>query len=230
MNKPYRILVADTDREFTDSINKIAQGYAAQLTIIDSGAKVLEYAKSIRPHLIILEIELPEIDGIELCQSIREEPTLSNTVVTFLTNISDDYIQVAAFKAGCDDYILKTTKPRLLTYRILALLNRQHDSSSENTNNFESIEPNKSFYIDTEKFLVIADTKKVYLPKKQFLLLQLLASSPSKVFTRESIFNYIWGNSSKVGLRTIDVYIRKIRERIGLKYIKTIKGVGYRFE
>lgn len=230
MNKPYRILIADTDREFTDSINKIAQGYAAHLTIIDSGTKVLEYAKSILPHLIILEIELPEIDGIEICQSIREEPSLSNTVVTFLTNISDDYIQVAAFKAGCDDYILKTTKPRLLTYRILALLKRQHDSSSENSNTLDGEASNKSFYIDAEKFLVIVDTKKIYLPKKQFLILQHLASNPSKVFTRENIFHYIWGYNSKVGLRTIDVYIRKIRERIGMKYIKTIKGVGYRFE
>lgn len=230
MNKPYKILIADTDREFTDSINKIAQGYAAQVTTIESGAKVLEYAKSIHPHLIILEVELPDVDGIELCQSIREESTLSNTVITFLTNISDDYIQVAAFKAGCDDYILKTTKTRVLTYRILALLKRQHDNNLTNTNSSEGIEPNKSFYIDPEKFLVIVDTKKIYLPKKQFILLQYLASSPSKVFTRENIFQYIWGYNNKVGLRTIDVYIRKIRERIGLKYIKTVKGIGYRFE
>lgn len=224
----YRILIADKDKVFSDWISKTLQDKGFTINWVSSGNQVLEQAIKLHPHLILLEVEIPEIDGIELCQIIRETPEISNTIVAFITNQTEDFIQIAAFKAGCDDFIFKTIKSRVLAYRILALLKRQY----ENRYDSSEIELNSSssnLIIDTERFVVIVDNKNIYLPKKQFLLLQYLASQPSKVFTRNSIFEFLWGHNAKVGIRTIDVYIRKIREQIGLRYIKTIKGVGYRF-
>ena len=229
MNAPYKLLIADNDREFTESVEKILIGYEVNLTIVKSGLQVFDKAKAVHPHLILLEVELPEVDGIEVCQQIRDDKDISSTVIAFLTNNSDDFVQVAAFKAGCDDFISKSIKPRLLAYRILALLKLQHEHLLEPNLISKDIH-NNSFHIDPERFVIVVDNRNIYLPKKQFLLLQYLYSNPSKVFTRESIFHFLWGYNAKVGLRTIDVYIRKIRESIGIKYIKTIKGVGYRFE
>jgi two-component system alkaline phosphatase synthesis response regulator PhoP len=225
----YRVLIVDDDKDFFERVSNNLREDEVQAYWVNSGNLVLEQAKILHPHLILLEVEIPDIDGIELCQIIRETPELSQTIVAFLTKQTDDYVQVAAFKAGCDDFIFKAIKPKVLTYRIMALLKRQADQNKILANsNFLS--SNDDFYIDTEKFLVVVDSKTIYLPKKQFLLLQFLASQPSKVFTRNSIFEFIWGHNSKIGVRTIDVYIRKIREQIGSRYIKTIKGVGYRFE
>ncbi len=229
MNAPYKLLIADNDREFTESVEKMLIGLNINLIIVELGSNVLGKAKAVHPHLILLEVELPEVDGIEVCKQIRDDKDVSSAVVAFLTTNSDDFVQVAAFKAGCDDFISKSIKPRLLAYRILALLKLQHENLLQ-PNPFKKDIQNSKFFIDPEKFVVVVDNRDIYLPKKQFLLLQYLHSNPSKVFTRESIFHFLWGYNAKVGLRTIDVYIRKIRESIGNKYIKTIKGVGYRFE
>lgn len=229
MGIQYRVLIVDSNKDYLEKIITILSNNGFNTSCIDSGQLVVEQAKKILPHLIILEVEIPEIDGIELCKIIRKTPELQNTIVVFLTNQAEDFVQVAAFKAGCDDFILKSIKPRLLTYRVDALLKRQFDKS-RHLLDAESHSIDNSLYIDIERFLVVVGEKDIYLPKKQFLILQYLASQPTKVFSRNSIYNFIWGQNSKVGVRTIDVYIRKIREQIGLRYIKTIKGVGYRFE
>jgi len=225
----FRVLIVDDDKDFFERVSNSLREDGVETYWANSGGIALEQAMIVRPHLILLEVEIPDIDGIELCQIIRETPELSNTIVAFLTKQTDDYVQVAAFKAGCDDFIFKAIKPKVLAYRIMAILKRQADQNKSSFNN-NYINSNGDFYIDTEKFVVVVGSKTIYLPKKQFLLLQLIASQPSKVFTRKSIFECIWGSNSKVGVRTIDVYIRKIREQIGIRYIKTIKGVGYRFE
>lgn len=225
----HSVIIVDNDKNFSERLSKSLRDDGYLVNLVNSGLLFLEQIKLSHPHLIILEVEVPDIDGIELCQIIRETPELSSTIVVFLTNQSEDFIQIAAFKAGCDDFIIKTIKPRLLNYRLMAHLNRQTDKS-ENFHENDLIKKEHNLYIDSERFVVVVDDNHVYLPKKQFLLLQYLASQPSKVFTRDSIFNFLWGRNSKVGVRTIDVYIRKIREQIGLKYIKTIKGVGYRFQ
>jgi len=225
----FRVLIVDDDKDFFERVSNSLREDGVETYWANSGGIALEQAMIVRPHLILLEVEIPDIDGIELCQIIRETPELSNTIVAFLTKQTDDYVQVAAFKAGCDDFIFKAIKPKVLAYRIKALLKRQTDQNKSFANN-NYVNSNGDFYIDAEKFVVFVDNKTIYLPKKQFLLLQFLASQPSKVFTRNSIFECIWGPNSKVGVRTIDVYIRKIREQIGIRYIKTIKGVGYRFE
>ena len=229
MNMQYRVLIVDEDKDFFGRMSKTLREEGFQTHWVNTGRIVLEQAKKLLPHLILLEVEIPGINGIELCQTIRETPDLSSTIVAFLTKHIDDYIQVAAFKAGCDDFIFKTIKPRLLTYRLMAHLNRQVVKGEVFAEN-KPVNSNSNLYIDPERFIVVVDSKKIYLPKKQFLLLQFLASHPSKVFTRASIFDFLWGHNSKVGTRTIDVYIRKIREQIGIRYIKTVKGVGYRFE
>ena len=190
-----------------------------------SGISAIEYITFNKPQLIILEVETADIDGIEICKTIRENQEISSIPIIFLTKHTEDYVQVAAYKAGCDDFINKSIKPWVLTYRIYALLKRNIAQKRTPQIAFGS-----NFIIDPERFLVIVNEKNIYLPKKQFLLLQYLASQPKKVFSRENISISLWGSDSKVGLRTIDVYIRKIREQIGLRYIKTIKGVGYRFE
>ncbi len=225
----HSVIIVDNDKDFSEKLSKSLRDHGYLIDWVSSGHLFLEHIKLAHPHLIILEVEVPDIDGIELCQIIRETPELSNTIVVFLTKQTDDYVQVAAFKAGCDDFIFKATKPKVLLYKIMALIKRQDDHYKSLANN-NYINPNNDFYIDAEKFVVIVGGKTIYLPKKQFLLLQLIVSQPSKVFTRKSIFESIWGLNSKVGVRTIDVYIRKIREQIGIRYIKTIKGVGYRFE
>lgn len=228
MNVQHRVLIVDNDKDYSERISNILREDGYTIYLANSGSIVLDQAKKVHPHIILLEVGIPDIDGIELCQIIRETPELSSTVVVFLTNQAEDFIQIAAFKAGCDDFILKTIKPRVFAYRVHALLKRQIEKENDLSVN-ESINSGGKFLIDPERFVVVVDSKNIYLPKKQFLLLQLLASKPSKVFTRNSIFDFLWGHNSKVGARTIDVYIRKIREQIGIKYIKTIKGVGYRF-
>jgi len=229
MDMQFRILLVDNDKSYTDKLSIFLKENRFQVYTINSGIQAIDEAKRVLPHIVLSEIEIPDIDGIELCQSIRETPELSNIIISFLTNQTLDYIQVAAFKAGCDDFIVKTIKPRVLIYRIMALLKRNYNISNS-MEDHDSVRPNGTLYIDTERFIVVVDNKQINLPKKQFLLLQLLASHPTKVFTRNSIFEFIWGKNHEVGVRTIDVYIRKIREQIGVKYIKTIKGVGYRFE
>jgi two-component system alkaline phosphatase synthesis response regulator PhoP len=173
---------------------------------------------------------MPEMDGIETCEELKSIPTLSDTVIAFLTARSEDYSQIAGFDAGADDYITKPIKPKLLISRVQALLKRyQKDSKIESSEESDNNIKVGDLTIDKEKHLVMINNEKLILPRKEFNLLLLLVSKPEKVFVREDIYKNVWGNDVIVGDRTIDVHIRKLREKIGESHIKTIKGVGYKF-
>jgi len=168
---------------------------------------------------------MPVMDGIETCTEIRKNPTLANSLIIFLTARGEDYSQIAGFEAGADDYLTKPIKPKIITSRIKALLKR-YKTDTKSTNVVEL----KDIIINRDKYLVIKDNKEIVLPRKEFELLSLLCSKPNKVFTRNEIFSLVWGDDVIVGDRTIDVHIRKIREKIGIDNLKTIKGVGYKYE
>jgi two-component system alkaline phosphatase synthesis response regulator PhoP len=182
-------------------------------------------AKKEMPDLIIMDVMMPEMDGMEACENIRKIPELSNVIITFLTARSEDYSQVAGFDAGADDYITKPIKPKLLVSKVKALLRRlkEKEQNSE-TLNVGGIEINR------EEYKIVKDNIEIALPRKEFELFYLLASKPGKVFKRDEILDKVWGNEVVVGGRTIDVHIRKLREKIGEELFKTIKGVGYKFE
>jgi two-component system alkaline phosphatase synthesis response regulator PhoP len=181
------------------------------------------------PNLLLLEISLPGIDGIETCELIRENPKNDDILIVFLTSRSEDYSQVAGFNAGADDYILKPVRPKVLISRLNALLRRYGTRPKHNSLARDTIKVN-DLVIDPDRHLVVKGDQELALPRKEFKLLYMLASKPSRVFTRDEIFGQIWGNDVFVGDRTIDVYIRKLREKIGDDRIKTIKGVGYKYD
>ena len=225
-NEETRILLVDDEDDVLEflSYNIRKEGY--QVYTANNGIKGLQKAIEIIPHLIILDVMMPEMDGIETCREIKQVPQLENTIIVFLTARGEDYSQIAGFDAGADDYVTKPVKPRLLVSRIKALL-RRHRSENEQP---ESQVELGGIVIDRERYVVIIEGLEISLPKKEFELLQLLASKPNKVFTRDEIFSNVWGDNVIVGDRTIDVHIRKIREKLGINNIKTIKGVGYKFE
>ena len=219
------ILLVDDEPDILEFIgfNLIQAGYDVRSA--NNGREGLELALEIKPDLILLDVMMPEMDGIEVCLNIRKEPSLSHCLVAFLTARGEDYSQVVGFDSGADDYILKSIKPRVLTSRIKGLLRRVKRGASE----LQILEHN-GISIDRERYLVIQNDKKITLPKKEFELLSLLWSEPGKVFTRDTILTSVWGDDVIVGDRTIDVHIRKIRSKIGDKCIETVKGVGYKFE
>jgi len=189
-----------------------------------NGVEAIKKAKKHKPELIILDVMMPQMDGIEACEKLRLIPELSETVITFLTARGEDYSQVAGFEAGADDYITKPIKPKVLTSKVKSLLRRfktQDDS--------QQILKLGNITINREEYKIFVDTQEMVLPRKEFELLSLLASKPGKVFKREDILDRVWGNDVVVGGRTIDVHIRKLREKIGEQKFKTIKGVGYKF-
>ncbi|HOP12630.1 response regulator transcription factor [Lentimicrobium sp.] len=224
-NSQFKILLVDDEPDVLEflSYNLKKEGY--HVLKARNGREGLLLARSENPQLVILDVMMPEMDGIETCREIRLLPGFSDTIVVFLTARGEDYSQIAGFEAGADDYITKPIKPKVLTSRIKALLRRYRSKKSHDqpVNLADLI-------IDREKYVVIKDGKEISLPKKEFELLLLLTSRPNKVFSREEIFSSVWGNDVIVGDRTIDVHVRKIREKIGLENIKTIKGVGYKFE
>jgi two-component system, OmpR family, alkaline phosphatase synthesis response regulator PhoP len=232
MLKKYRILIADDDpdiHEFiTYSLKK--EGYKVDSAL--NGFQAIELATKKHPDLILLDIMMPGMDGIETCQQIRNNEGLNDVLIVFLTARGEDYSQIAGFDAGGDDYIVKPIKPKLIIKKIESLLRRKERVNNE-TNSFNSSNQVIEFdelKIFPEKHLVIKNNEEVFLPKKEFKLLMLLTSKPGKVFTRDEIYIYIWGDDIIVGDRTIDVHIRKLREKIGTAYIKTVKGIGYKFE
>ena len=219
------ILLVDDEPDILEFIgfNLMQAGYDVRSA--NNGREGLELALEIKPDLILLDVMMPEMDGIEACIHIRKEPSLSHCLVAFLTARGEDYSQVAGFDSGADDYILKSIKPRVLTSRIKALLRRVKRVSSE----LQTGEHN-GISIDRERYLVIQNGKKINLPKKEFELLSLLWSQPGKVFTRDTILSSVWGNDVIVGDRTIDVHVRKLRSKFGANCIETVKGVGYKFD
>ncbi|MDC3181810.1 response regulator transcription factor [Flavobacteriaceae bacterium] len=222
-----KILLVDDEPDILEivSYNLTAEGY--KVYTANNGVEALEKAKKKKPHLIILDVMMPEMDGIETCEAIRNTPDLAHTIITFLTARGEDYSQMAGFDAGADDYITKPIKPKVLVSKVKSLLRRV------NLNNVQ--EELGDLYvvgditINREEYKVLVKDKVLILPRKEFELLTLLTSKPNKVFKREAILDTVWGNEVVVGGRTIDVHIRKLREKIGDDYFKTVKGVGYKF-
>lgn len=219
-----KILLVDDEPDILEfiSYNLIKEGF--EVFTSSNGKDAIKLAHQEQPQLIILDVMMPDLDGIETCRVIRETPELKDVLIAFLTARSEDYSQIAGFDAGADDYINKPIKPRVLVSRVKALLRRKGANPGE-----EVMELN-GFSIDREKYQIIKNGENINLPKKEFELIALLASRPGKVFTREDILKSVWGDDVVVGDRTIDVHIRKLREKIGDAYIRTIKGVGYKFE
>ena len=225
MNNEIKILVVDDEEDILEFLgyNLRAQGY--EVIVADNGLLAIELAKKHEPSLIILDVQMPNMDGITTCEKIREIPSLSQSVVTFLTARSEDYSQIAGFEAGADDYITKPIRPKVLISRVKALLKRRGI-----TQDTTSIIELGDIVIDKEKHMTTYKGVEVVFDKKEFKLLKLLISKPGKVFTREEILEKVWGTDIVVGDRTIDVHIRKLREKLADHYIKTVKGVGYKFE
>lgn len=225
----YKILIADDEPDILEFVCYNLEKEGFDVSTANNGLEALQKAKEVNPHLILLDIMMPEMDGVEVCKELRALPEFEHTIISFLTARSEDYSQIVGFEVGGDDYITKPIRPRVLISRINALLRRSGKKQSNNDKNLIQV---ADLNINKEQFIVQKQGQdaKITLAKKEFELLCLLASKPGKVFSREEIFNKIWGSSVIVGNRTIDVHIRKIREKVGDNYIKTIKGIGYKFE
>lgn len=228
-NKP-RILLVDDEVDILEflSYNLEKEGYVVYTA--KNGVDAIKIAEDKLPNLIILDIMMPEMDGIAACEEMRKIPSLNNTIIAFLTARGEDYSQIAGFEAGGDDYITKPVRPKVLVSRVKALLKR---TTEEITQPVVQTDTNTvtigNLLIDKERYLIRMDDEEMILPRKEFELLSLLVSKPGKVFTREEIYHSVWGENVVVGDRTIDVHIRKLREKIGNEHIKTLKGIGYKF-
>ncbi len=224
-NEKLKILLVDDEPDILEIVGYHLKKEGYQVFKASNGLEGVSKAKAVEPHLILLDIMMPEMDGIEACEKIRALDGLENVVIAFFTARGEDYSQVAGFEAGADDYITKPVKPKVLISKVKGLLRRlkNKESNIQNIMSFDGISINK------DEYFVEVNTSKITLPKKEFELLCLLASVPNKVFNREFILKTVWGQDVIVGGRTIDVHIRKLREKIGDDYIKTIKGVGYKF-
>ena len=223
MKKKQTILIVDDEQDIVEFLKYNIEKADFEVTTATNGERGIQLVKSVLPDLILLDVMMPKMDGMEVCSHIREMEDIEQPIIAFLTSRSEDYSQIAGFNAGADDYIAKPVKPRVLISRIEALLRRKHASNSP------KVETSQDIHLDRERFILITKDKEVQLPKKEFELLELLLSKPGKVFTRDEILAKVWGNETIVGERTIDVHIRKLREKIGDEYIRTIKGVGYTF-
>ncbi len=221
--KGHTILIVDDEPDILEflSYNLKKEGY--KVFTAANGEEGVLLTQQIQPSLIILDVMMPKMDGIEVCQVIRKDLHLNQPIITFLTSRAEDYAQIAGFEAGADDYITKPIRPRLLLSKVESLLRRLNKSTPLNPT------PSNNLVIDREKFSIQLEGKKIILPKKEFELLELLSSRPGKVFNRDQILSIVWGNDTIVGERTIDVHIRKLREKLGDAYIRTVKGVGYTF-
>jgi two-component system, OmpR family, alkaline phosphatase synthesis response regulator PhoP len=220
-----KVLVVDDEADILELLkyNLVKEGYDVKTSL--DGKKAVEIAKTYHPDLILLDIMMPHQDGVETCRQLREIPELNNSFVIFLTARSEEYSEVAAFDIGADDYITKPIKPRALMSRINALFRR--DSKKKKENNQVSA---GDLSIDRTSYTATIGEEKINLPKKEFELLYFLAQNPGKVFSRDDLLQNIWGTDVYVLARTVDVHIRKVREKIGEGYISTVKGVGYKFE
>jgi two-component system alkaline phosphatase synthesis response regulator PhoP len=230
-DKTHKILVIDDESDIIEFLtyNLKKEGYEIFSAL--NGRDGIELARKYNPHLILLDIMMPEMDGIETCEELRLLPGLNMTIIAFLTARGEDYSQIAGFEAGGDDYITKPIKPKVLLSRIKALLKRygKYTREPELQEQLGKVKRG-NLVIDREKYIVSVRNKELMLPKKEFELLLLISSKPDRVFTRDEIFSQVWGDDVIVGDRTIDVHIRKLREKIGDEHIITIKGVGYKFK
>lgn len=218
-----KILLVDDEPDILEilSFNLSNEGY--QIYTAENGKEALKVADQYMPHLIILDVMMPVMDGIEACERLRMDKRFQNTIIMFLSARGEDYSHVAAFESGADDYVTKPIKPRILNSKVKALLRRLLNEENDGNISFPNM------VIDVEEYKVTYEDREIVLPRKEFELLYLLASKPGKVHKRQKIMEAVWGNDVVVGDRTIDVHIRKLREKIGEDYFKTVKGVGYKF-
>ena len=225
----FKILLVDDEKDILEFLSYNLKSEGFKTYTASNGRDAVRISGEIKPHLVLLDVMMPEMDGIAACEEIRKNKELENTLIAFLTARGEDYSQIAGFEAGGDDYITKPIKPKVLVSRIKALLKRRsikiEDTDTGSVNKIVS----GDLVIDKERYLVNKRGKDISLPRKEFELLSLLISKPEKVFTREEIFDRVWGENIIVGDRTIDVHIRKLREKIGDRNIKTVKGIGYKY-
>lgn len=222
--KDIKILLVDDEPDILEIVGYNLSNEGYQVITAQNGLEGVKKAKKEKPELIILDVMMPEMDGIEACENIRRVPELKDVIVTFLTARGEDYSQVAGFDAGADDYITKPIKPKVLLSKVKALLRRLKKEEDS-----DSIVTIGNLVINRDEYKIVLNGNEIILPRKEFELLALLASKPGKVFKREDILDKVWGNEVVVGGRTIDVHIRKLREKIGDDCFKTVKGVGYKF-
>lgn len=216
------ILLIDDDPDIVQMISYNLRNEGYDVHTAADGEEGVKLAKNVKSDLILLDVMMPKMDGIEVCEVIREDENIEQPIIAFLTSRNEDYSQIAGFKAGGDDYINKPIRPKVLLSRVEALLRRTHKA--------DTIQPQDGkVVLDRERFLLLLEGDEIQLPKKEFELLELLVSQPGKVYGRDQILSKVWGDDTIVGERTIDVHIRKLREKIGDDYIRTIKGVGYTY-
>ena len=227
----YKILLVDDEVDILEFISYNLEKEGYKVYTAKNGAEAIKVAEKTLPDLIILDVMMPEMDGIAACEEIRRIPALQHTMIAFLTARGEDYSQIAGFEAGADDYITKPVRPKVLVSRVKALLKRTSGVGAPLAAVIESGHTVTvgNLVIDKERYLIVQDGQEMVLPRKEFELLSLLVSKPGKVFTREEIYYSVWGDNVVVGDRTIDVHIRKLREKIGNDHIKTLKGIGYKF-
>ena len=223
--KVFKVLVVDDEPDILEFLSYNLEKEGFQVITAENGRQGVEKAKKEQPDIILLDVMMPEMAGIEACRTLREMPQFEHTIIAFLTARTEDYSQIAGFETGADDYISKPVKPRVLVSRLRALLRRYESKEAKAT--FIEV---GNIKIDRERYLIIFNGREMAVPRKEFELLYLLASKPGKVFKRDEILNEIWGRDIIVGDRTIDVHIRKLREKLGEELIKTVKGIGYKFE
>lgn len=221
--KGHTLLLVDDEQDILDFLSYNLKKEGFKVFTASNGEEAVKMVQQVNPSLIVMDIMMPKMDGIEACQIIRKDLNITQPIIAFLTSRAEDYSQIAGFEAGADDYINKPIRPRLLISKVESLLRRL-----DRPVNLENSLSN-SLKIDRDKFMIELNNEKIILPKKEFELLELLASRPGKVYNREQILSIVWGNETIVGERTIDVHIRKLREKLGDEYIRTIKGVGYTF-
>lgn len=219
-----KVLLVDDEHDVLEFLGYNLRKEGFVVYTASNSREALRIAREQLPNLVLLDVMMPELDGMETCIALRKIPVLSEMIIVFLTARGEDYSQIAGFEAGADDYVTKPVKPKVLVSRIKALLRRQVLPVKPDIIQLGDLS------IDRERYLVIRGKDEISLPRKEFELLALLASKPDKVFTREEIFSHVWGNDVIVGERTIDVHIRKIREKLEIPNIKTIKGIGYKYE
>jgi len=225
MNEQITILLVDDEVDILDFLGYNLKKEGFNILTASNGAEALIIANDTVPNLILLDVMMPQMDGFETCKKLRESSKFEKTIIAFLSARGEDYSQIKGFETGADDFITKPIRPNVLISRIKALLKRV---TAENIADNEPLVIG-DITINREKFIITTKGKDINLPRKEFALLELLASKPDKVFTRDEIYNSIWGEDVIVGDRTIDVHIRKLREKLGDDYIKTVKGVGYKF-
>lgn len=225
----FKILLVDDEEDILEFISYNLEKEGYKVYTAKNGVDAIKIAEKKLPHLIILDVMMPEMDGIAACEEIRKIPSLKNTVIAFLTARGEDYSQIAGFEAGADDYITKPVRPKVLVSRVKALLKRTGEAAQPAVVQDSNTVSIGNLLIDKERYLIRMGEEEMILPRKEFELLSLLVSKPGKVFTREEIYYSVWGDNVVVGDRTIDVHIRKLREKIGNDHIKTLKGIGYKF-